>query len=132
MTSDTLLSNMQQEYNELVKKSQKAKGADKQVISQQLAHISKLMKGIVHNTSEMELRKQEAYNELCLLKRYLVENKVVDYCVLDDIRDKARAQAKDKKAEDEKLIDKLYGEFRNVCNNNTKRDPTAKEALKNL
>lgn len=130
MSSDTLLSNMQEEYNELKKRLNKAKGIDKNNIIQQMAHISKLMRQALHNISELEIRKQEAYYELVALKTYLSHNNILGYDVLDAIRDDARVKAKEKVAEAEKAIDMLYGEFKNICSNNTKSDPTARDAIK--
>jgi hypothetical protein len=130
MSSDTLLSNMQEEYNQLSKRQQKAKGAEKMSLVQQMSHISKIMRQVLHNTSELELRKAEAYCELAELRKYLIENSIVSYDILDKIQDNARAKAKDKVAETEKALDNLYGEFKNICSNNTKSDPTAREAIK--
>ena len=130
MSNDTLLSNMQEEYNELNKKSQKTKGADKQLLVQQMAHITKLMRQALHNNSELELRKYEAYYELRELRLYLVNNNILNYDILDELRTKARATAKEKVAESERALNNLYGEFMNICNNNTKSDPTAREAIK--
>jgi hypothetical protein len=130
MSTDTLLSNMQDEYNELNKRCQKAKPVEKQILIQQMAHINRLMRQALHNSSELELRKSEAYYELKTLREYLINNNIVDYELLDKIRDKARVTAKEKVAESQIAINKLYGEFRNICSNNTKSDPTAREAIK--
>lgn len=130
MSSDTLLSNMQEEYNQLSKRQQKAKGAEKMSLVQQMSHITKIMTQTLHNIAEVEIRKYEAYYELYLLRHYLVDNHLIGYDVLDKIQDEARAKAKEKVAESEKTLDKLYGEFKNICSNNTKSDPTAREAIK--
>ena len=132
MTDETLLSTMQEEYNALVKKSHRAKGADKQIIAQQLKHISKMMTAVCHNTAEAETRKSEAYNNLHLLRRYLLDNGLVDTATLDRIRDEARAMTKKKAAEDEKAIAEIYGGFENILCNNTKGDPTATKAINNI
>ena len=75
MTADTMLANMQEEYEALAKKAQskKIKGADKVVIAQQMSQLKKMMIAVVHNTSEAEIRKSEAYNELHLLKKYIID-----------------------------------------------------------
>jgi hypothetical protein len=130
MSSDTLLSNMQEEYNQLSKRQQKAKGAEKTSLIQQMAHITKIMTQTLHNIAELEIRKYGAYYELYILRRYLIDNHLLDYDVLDKIRDEARAKAKEKIAESEKALDNLYGDFKNICSNNTKSDPTAREAIK--
>jgi hypothetical protein len=130
MSDDTLLSNMQEEYNELAKRCQRANKQDKPLILQQMAHITKLMRQALHNTAEVEIRKYEAYYELNEIKKYLIANKLVSYDILDDIQARARVTAREKVAESEKAIDKLYGEFINVCSNTTKSDPTARDAIK--
>ena len=130
MTDETLLSGLQEEYNELVKKSQRAKGASKQIIAQQLKHLTKTMTAICHSTSESEIRKLNAYNELNLLKKYIVEHQIISQEILDEIRSSARKLTKRKSAEDEKKIAELYSDFENHFCNKTKRDATYDEALK--
>lgn len=130
MTDDTLLTAMQEEYNALVKRSHRAKGADKQLIAQQLKHLHKMMVAICHSTSEMETRKNAAYNELQLLKKHIIANNLIDFETLDRFRDEARTLSRTKAAEDEKKIAEVYGEFVNTFCNRTKSDPTATEAMR--
>jgi hypothetical protein len=130
MSSDTLLSNMQEEYNELRKLHQKARGVEKQVIVQQMSHITKIMRQVLHNTETLELKKTEAFYELRVLKEYLIDNGIVNQDILDELQANARAKAKEQVAEIEKALDRLYGEFKNICSNNTKSDPTARQAIK--
>ena len=130
MSSDTLLSNMQEEYNQLRKLHQRARGIEKQVIVQQMSHITKIMRQVLHNTETLELKKTEAFYELRVLKEYLIDNGIVNQDILDDIQANARAKAKERVAETEKALKRLYGEFKNICSNNTKSDPTAREAIK--
>ena len=132
MTGDTLLSNMQDEYNELIKKSHRAKGAEKQIISVQLSHLSKMMRAVIHTSTEVEVKKLSAYSELGLLKSYIRACSLMTDKELDDIQSRARAMSREKIAQDEKELNRIYGEFRNICNNNTKRDPTADEAVRNV
>ena len=96
MTSETLLSNMQDEYNNLIKKSQKAKPAERQIIVQQLSQLKKMMVAVCHSSSESELRKNAAYNEVILLKKYIIENNIMDQNTLDQIQGEAREAAKRK------------------------------------
>lgn len=130
MTDDTLLAAMQEEYNALVKRSHRAKGADKNLIGQQLKHLNKMMVAVCHSSTESETRKDAAYNELCLLKKYIKANNLIDFETLDRFRDEARELTKKKMAEDEKRISEQYGEFANTFCNRTKADPTATEAMK--
>lgn len=130
MTNETLLAAMQDEYNDLVKRSHRAKGADKMLIGQQLKHLHKMMVQICHSSTEAERRKDDTYNELCLLKKYIKANNLIDFETLDHFRDEARELARKKAAEDEKRIAEVYGEFENTFCNRTKADPTATEAMK--
>ena len=130
MTVETLLAAMQEEYNALVKKSHRAKGADKQLIAQQLKHLHKMMVAVCHNSSEVEIRKMNAYNEIIILKKYILENKIIDQNKLDRIQTEARALTQKKTSESEKKISEAYGEFVNSFCNRTKSDPTAEKALK--
>lgn len=125
MTDETLLSSMQAEYNELVKKSHRANGANKNIIVQQLKHLNKMMVAVCHSSTESESRKFEAYNELNLLKKHIITNNLMDFATLDKIQDEARNLTKKKRAEDEKKIAELYGDFENHFCNRTKSDPTA-------
>lgn len=130
MTDETLLAAMQEEYNALVKRSHKASGADKNLITQQMKHLHKMMVAVCHSSTEAERRKDDTYNELCLLKKYIKANNLIDFETLDQFRDEARATARKKAAEDEKKIAEVYGEFVNTFCNRTKADPTATEAMK--
>lgn len=130
MTSETLLSGLQEEYNELVKKSQRAKGSNKQIIAQQLKHITKTMTAICHSTTESEIRKNNAYNELNMLKKYIIDKHILSQDILDEIQSEARELTKKKRAEDEKKIDEIYGDFENHFCNRTKQDTTYDKALK--
>lgn len=130
MTSDTLLTAMQDEYNSLVKRSHHAKGADKNLIVQQLKHLNKMMTAVCHSSTGAEIRKDTAYNELCLLKKYIIANNLIGFETLDRFRDEARQLTKKKMAEDEKKIAEQYGDFVNSFCNRTKADPTASEAMK--
>lgn len=132
MTGDTLLSSMQEEYNELIKKAQKASGADKQLINQQLSHISKMMTQVCHSSTQSEIQRDTAYIELRLLKHYLIDNGILDYDVLNPIQAEACELSKKKAEESEKVIQSIYGDFENLFYNRTKADPTAKKAIKNV
>lgn len=129
MTAETMLSTMQDEYNDIVKKSRYAKGADKQICAQQMKHLSKLMIAVCHSSSEAECHKQDIYNEFLILRKYVTEHNLIDYRTLDAMRDEARELTKKKAAEDEKALERIYGDYENYFCNRTKADPTAKAAI---
>ena len=130
MTAETLLASMQDEYDELVRKSRKAKGGDKHIIAQQLKHIHKMMVAVCHTSSDMALRKDAIYNEYNVLRKYIVDNKLIPFDELDKIRDKARADARQKAEDDAKKLDTIYGDYESMLTNRTKADPTAQQALR--
>lgn len=132
MTTDTLLSEMQAEFNSLSNKAKRAKGGDKQIIVQQLSQLKKIMTQVCHSSTEAEIRKNNAYNELILLKKYLIDNNILSYEILDKIQKEAREQTKIKVEQDDKRISDIYGDFRNMFYNDTKRDPTADTALNSI
>ncbi len=129
MTDNTLLAAMQEEYNALVKRSHRVNGQTRPLILQQMKHLHKMMVQICHSSTEAERRKDDTYNELCLLKKHIIANNLIDFETLDRFRDEARVLAKKKMAEDEKKIAEQYGEFVNTFYNRTKADPTAKKAI---
>lgn len=132
MTSDTLLTDMQAEYDELVKKAHRAKGAKIDIIKQQLKHLNKMMVQICHSSTEAEIRKSNAYNELSALKKYLIHNQLISYEVLEKIQNDAREMTKQKIADDEKHIANIYGDFISELANRTMSDPTSKKAIENI
>ncbi len=132
MTSETLLADMQAEYDELVKKAHRAKGAKIDIIKQQMKHLNKMMVQICHSSTEAEIRKSNAYNELSALKKYLIHNQLISYEVLEKIQNDAREITKQKIAEDEKHIANIYGDFRSELANRTMSDPTSKKAIENV
>ena len=129
MTDDTLLTNIHEEYTELSRTFKRAKGADKNLILQQMSFLKKMMTSIIHAYSQMEERKQVEYNELYLLKKHLVKNNIMSQSDLDKLQEEARKITKQKIAETEKKLNDLYGELENYFANRTKSDPTAWEAI---
>lgn len=130
MTDSTLLSAMQDEYNATVKRSHYAKGLDKNICLQQLSHLSKMMTAVCHNSSQIEIRKLETYNELCELRRYIREHKLIEDETLSEIQLSARELTKKKVAEDEEAMERIYGDYENYFCNRTKADPTANGAIR--
>lgn len=132
MTSDTLLTTMQDEYNALVKRSHHTSGQTRQLILQQMSHLSKMMVQVCHSSNQSVNRKDAVYNEFHILKKYIIENSLIDFETLDRIRKEAVELTKKKIAEDEKKISEQYGDFVNTFCNRTKADPTAAEAMKGV
>lgn len=130
MTADTLLATMQEEYNLLAKRCEVAKGPNKPLILHQMSQLKKMMTAVCHSSSEAEKRKNQTFNELSMLKKHVIGNGYMTYEEYEQtIETPAKEITKKKIAEDEKEIERLYGDFENQFCNQTKRDPTAKEAL---
>lgn len=132
MTAETLLSAMQDEYNELVAEAKRAKPANKNIYLQQMSHLTKMMTAVCHNSSEAEIRKSGIGNFARLLKSYVFENGLVSQELIDEMHVRANAEAKRKAEEDEKKLAALYGDFDSMLVNRTKRDNTARTAIRNI
>lgn len=133
VTEDALVERMQDTIHELNEKARKSK--DGRVAKSYLAEaasVTKMMKGILHNTSSLEERRVTCSAELSELVYYLRSNGLITDEKLDDIRRVAREKAAMKNAENQKEIDRIYGEYKSkyIPSNNTKADPTAKKAIK--
>lgn len=131
MTADTLLSTMQEEYGLLATKYEKANNSARLLILQRMSQLKKLMTAVCHSSTEAEIKTKKAYNELRVLKRYVIDHGIMNY---EQYESEIEAVAKEitlqKEIEAEKEIERLYGEFENKFCNKTKKDPTVKEALK--
>lgn len=98
------------------------------------ASVTKMMKGILHNTAQMEARKSGSSYELSEIVHYIRENDLISDEKLDELRKTARERAKIRNEENQKEIDRIYGKYRGgyIPSNNTKSDKTAEKAIKNV
>lgn len=135
VTDDALIERMQDLIHELNEKARHAK-------NRQIAHsyigeaasVTKMMKGIIHNTAQMEERKQTCISELSELVHYLRANNLITDEKLEELRQKARERANIRNAENSKEIERIYGKYKSLYTpaNKTKPDPTAKKAISKL
>ena len=130
MTDSTLLENMYEAMKECNEKARKAKHELRQSYIQEASQIKKMIGQIQHRTAQMEERNNTITCEYAEVIHYLRFNSLITDEKLDELRAAARGKAEFKNTEDEKEIQKVYGNFESMLTNRTKKDPTAKEALR--
>lgn len=134
VTEDALIERMNDTIHELNEKARHSKnGKIAKSYLAEAASVTKMMKGILHNTASMEARKSGSSYELAEIIRYIRENNLISDEKLDELRKTARARAKIRNEENQKEIDRIYGKYRGsyIPSNNTKSDKTAEIAIRN-
>ena len=135
VTDDAIIERMQDYAHELNEKARKCKDKNKAIsYTHEAASVMKMIKGIIHNTTQIEERKTTCQCELGEIVHYIRENNLISDETLDSLREKAREKAKERNKENEMKIKRLYGSFHAMYtpSNNTKRDDTAQKAINNL
>ena len=135
VTENALIERMNDTIHELNEKARRSKnsGIAKSYLAE-AASVTKMMKGIMHNTTQIEERRITCSCELSEITHYIRENKLISDEKLDELRQIARKKANVKNAENQREIDRIYGVYNSSYTpfNNTKSDPTAKEAISNI
>lgn len=134
-TEDGLIERMNDTIHDLNEKARRSK--DGRVAKSYLAEaasVTKMMKGIIHSTAQIEERKNTLSAENAVLVHYLINNNLITWEKLDELREIARQRAEAKNKEDQARIDQIYGKYTSLYtpSNNTKADPTAKAAISNI
>lgn len=133
-TQDTMVECMMAEVerlNRLAENDAKYnKGWLKSTYEQQSSQVYKMMKQIIHLTSQMDESARRLNCEKGVLAHYLLSNGLITEEKLHELELKARERAAKAKERDERQIAAIYGEFQSVCNNRTKADPTAQKAMR--
>lgn len=135
VTEDALVERVNDTIHEMNEKARRSKnGVVAKSYLAEAASVTKMMKGIIHNTTQIEERRTTCSCELAEITHYLRENKLVSDEKLDELRKIAREKAKVKSAENQREIDRIYGVYNSSYTpfNNTKSDPTAKKAIRNI
>ena len=132
VTENGLIERMNDTIHELNEKARRSKhsGIAKSYITE-AASVTKMMKGIIHNTAQMEDRRITCACEMAEIIHYIRVNNLVSDEKLDELRKIAREKAKQRNAENQKEIDRIYGVYQSSYTpfNNTKSDPTANKAI---
>lgn len=131
-TEDGLIERMNDTIHELNEKARRSKhgGIAKSYLAE-AASVTKMMKGIIHSTAQIEERKNTLICEHSELVHYLRDNNLITDEKLDELRAIARKKAEAKNAESQANIDRIYGTYKSLYTpaNNTKSDPTASKAI---
>ena len=132
VTEDALIERMNDsihELNENARRSCNARNAKSYLA--EAASITKMMKGIIHNTAQMTDRKVTCHMELSEIVNYIRSNNLISDEKLDELREIARKKAKIRNEENEKEIQRIYGEYNSLYSpfNKTKKDDTAKKQI---
>lgn len=131
-TEDGLIERMNDTIHELNEKARRSK--DGRVANSYLAEaasVTKMMKGIIHSTAQIEARKRTMECEKAEIVHYLLANNLITQEKLDELDAIARKKAEIKNAEEQANIDRIYGTYKSLYtpSNNTKSDPTANKAI---
>lgn len=135
VTEDALIERMNDTIHELNEKARHSKnGKVTKSYLAEAASVTKMMKGIIHNTAQIEDRKVTCAAEMAEIVHYIRENALISDEKLDELRRIARERAKIRNKENQKEIERIYGEYRGgyIPSNNTKPDKTAKKAISNV
>lgn len=133
-TDESFIENMMDMVHELNKKARRTSGKKAQSYIGEAAGITKIMKGIIHQTAQMEERKITCQCEMSEIIHYIRTEHLVSDKKLDELRTVAREKAERKNAENQKEIERLYGKYRGLSTpfNNTMNDSTASTAIRNI
>lgn len=132
VTEDALIERMNDAIHELNERARNStNGKIAQSYLAEAASVTKMMKGIIHNTAQMEDRKITCSMELAEIIHYIRFNNLVTDEKLDELRQIAREKAKVRNAENQREIDRIFGEYKSLYtpSNNTKSDTTANRAI---
>ena len=132
VTEDALLERMNDAIHELNEKARRSK--NKRIASSYLAEaasVTKMMKGILHNTAQMEERKNTCHLKYIELKQYVIQNNLITFDKIDELEEIAMEKAKERNLKNQKEIERIYGKYTSLYTpfNNTKADTTANKAI---
>lgn len=133
-TQDTMVDCMMAEVerlNRLAENDAKYnKGRLKSTYEQQSSQVYKMMRQIVHLTSQMDESSRRLNQEKGVLVHYLLSNGLITKEKLHELEEKARERAAQANERDQRQIEAIYGEFQGSIHNRTKADPTARKAMR--
>lgn len=133
-SQDTMVESMMAEVERLNKLAENDckynKGRLRNVYVQQSSQVYKMMKQIIHLTSQMDEYSRLLSTEKGVLVHYLLQNNLITLEKLHELEAYAREKAKIADERDQKQIEAIYGDFRRETVNRTKADPTARKAIR--
>lgn len=107
-------------------------GKNRNIYQQQSAQLFKLMKQIVHISSQIDSNIRVLNNEKGVLVDFLISNGIITYDELRELETKARERAKAQDEKDSKELERLYGEAQSICHEKGIRNSTENKALRNV
>lgn len=128
-TDETFVQRMLDDINILSDKARRDRKNDKSYL-QQAAAIRKIMQQYLHLTAQMDENRRRLLHEHKVLVRYVLDNELVSQENLNRLNEIARKAYEEAQQEDQKAVNRLYGDFKNISINRTKADPTECRALR--
>ena len=107
-------------------------GKNRTVYQQQSAQLFKLMKQIIHISSQMDSEVRVLNNQKGVLVEFLIGNGIITYDELHELEAKGRKRAKAQDEKDAKELERLYGEAQSICREKGIRNSTENKALRNV
>ncbi len=133
-TQDTMVDCMMAEVerlNRLAENDAKYnKGRLKSTYEQQSSQVYKMMRQIVHLTSQLDEDSRRMHQEKGVLVHYLFSNGLITEAKLHELEAIARERAAQANERDQRQIEAIYGDFQSSIHNRTKADPTAQKAMR--
>lgn len=133
-TQDTMVDCMMAEVerlNRLAENDAKYnKGRLKSTYEQQSSQVYKMMRQIVHLTSQLDEDSRRMHQEKGVLVHYLFSNGLITEAKLHELEAIARERAAQANERDQRQIEAIYGDFHSSIHNRTKADPTAQKAMR--
>ena len=133
-TQDTMVDCMMAEVerlNRLAENDAKYnKGRLKSTYEQQSSQVYKMMRQIVHLTSQLDEESRRMHQEKGVLVHYLFSNGLITEAKLHELEAIARERAAQANERDQRQIEAIYGDFQSSIHNRTKADPTAQKAMR--
>ena len=128
-TDETFVQRMLDDVNILSDKARKDRKNSSSYL-QQAAAIKKIMQQYLHRTAQIDEESRRLRLEHKALVHYVLDNGLISQAKLQELDDIARNEFDKKQLEDQKVIERLYGDFENITINRTKSDPTERKAFK--
>ena len=133
VTEDALIERMNDTIHELNEKARHSKnGKIAKSYLAEAASVTKMMKGILHNTAQNGRQESGSSYELSEIVHYIREM-ILFPMKARRVKKNCKRKSKIRNEENQKEIDRIYGKYKGgyVPSNNTKSDKTAEKAIKN-
>lgn len=130
-TDETFIQRMLDDINILSSKARKDRKNSTSYL-QQAAAIRKIMQQYLHRTAQIDEESRRLRLEYKTFVHYVLDNGLVSQGKLQELNDIARKEFEERQKADQEVIERLYGDFKNISINRTKADPTAWQGERNI